>query len=885
MKKILLYSGLFLSFFGQAQTLDTTFNNSGILTSLFSNTKSSESIIHSEMQADGKMVYLGNYYENNSISGGLAGAFIARYNTDGSLDPTFNSCGFRIFTNDNTGTFLISVPTSSFNDIKIQSDGKIVVTNNTYVLRFNSDGSNDNSFGTNGHVQVTYNNSKLHFGTIRIQPDNKIVLNNKSSNTTLVRINSDGSLDTSFDNDGILVLNFGSPFGEEIKDIAVQPDGKLIAAVVTFSFANNYRLITVRLNNNGTKDSSFGTSGSTTPLSVLSYSSNSYVELQADGKILVMGPFSSNYTIARYNTNGTLDATFDTDGIKNISNSSFTGGIKSIKSLPDGKMIVLVTGTATISNNNTDPVFKIFKLNNDGSLDTTFGTNGQFYSATLYSDSNSINLKSDGSLTLNGSFIDYTNYINTTNLLHRLITINLSANGVINNSPIYNLKQNLNEFNGVIEQANGKIIAFYNSNKLFRYNLDGVIDTTFGTNGFIDLSGTYSNKIVQQPDGNFLLYNTNSSTIYRRNSSGILDTTFGTNGTLTITDIGSINKICVTNDNKLFILCTKYSYDLFKLNNNGTTDTSFTADTSVAGRINFYDSSEGETSENMIIQSDNKIIVALTLIGSNNYSVATGFIRFNPNGALDTTFGTSGKVIVQDNAYISPKKMFLLENDSFAVNYMIGTGESKLVKYNTIGSIDPSFTDNSIQNDLYNNSDIITQPDFKIIKTNNSSNKFSMSRFDNITGTLDTTFGTNGIINTSIGLGANINQLSWLQNNSLLASGTTFDGTNESIALARYVNLNLGTLTFTNQNAQSLIYPNPIQEEATFEYSLQNNENVSIEIIDMQGRIVQTILKNKELPQGNYKQNINVSSLVSSGNYILKFSSSKGNESIKIIKK
>ena len=74
-----------------------------------------------------------------------------------------------------------------------------------------------------------------------------------------------------------------------------------------------------------------------------------------------------------------------------------------------------------------------------------------------------------------------------------------------------------------------------------------------------------------------------------------------------------------------------------------------------------------------------------------------------------------------------------------------------------------------------------------------------------------------------------------------------------------------------------------IIEEATFEYSLQNNETISIEIIDMQGKLVQTIVRNKEMTQGDYKQSFNLSN-ISSGNYILKFSSDKGNEAIKIIK-
>ncbi len=892
MKKLLLFALFISSFIGHSQTLDTTFNGTGVVTTLCPNIKSSESIISSEMQPDGKMVYLGKNYKNNIIYGFFDGAFIARYNTDGTLDTTFNSCGFRIFKNNYLVTLGLMTSAYNFYNLKIQSDGKFLVSVDSNLYRFNVDGSYDTTFGINGQVQVSYNNYNLNFQSIKIQSDNKIIL--RSSPETIVRLNSNGTLDTTFGNDGILVLNFGSPWGEKLHAIAIQDDGKLIIVVMTFNYISststqgNFNLITARLNSDGSIDNSFGTNGITSSLGPVNDFPQSQISLQADGKILVavtMYPYT--VTVVRYNIDGSIDATFNTNGIENFNDSNaIDGTVSAIKSLEDGKILVMANGDSGY--NNVNPVFKIYKLNSDGNLDNSFASNGEFYSNPINSDAKSFFLKNDGSIVIAGSFIDLSSNPNDDTFLHRLNKIELSANGLLQNSTIFNLKQNFNEFNGVIEQANGKIIVSCNPNKLVRYNLDGSIDTTFGTNGNIDLSNTFSNKIVKQPDGNFLLYQTNYSKVYRRNSDGTLDTSFGINGELSLPEIGYINTIYPTNNNKLFLLSTDYSYFIQKLNNDGTTDTSFVLDFDTFGqfgRFNFYDDFEGETSENMIIQSDNKIIIAVSLIGSNNGYVATGLIRFNPNGSLDTTFGTNGKIVIQENNFILSKKMCLLENDSFVINFDIGVGETKLYKYNSNGTLDSNFINNGILDDIYSNNDLIVQPDFKILKSTNVNNQFTTARYDNVTGALDTTFGTNGFINTPIGLGSNINQLTWLQNNTLLASGTSFDGTNEVIALARYVNLNLGTLTFTNQNAQSLVYPNPIQEEATFEYTVQNDEIVSIEIIDMQGRIVQTIVKNKELSQGNYKQTINLSNLTTSGNYILKFSSSKGSEAIKIIKK
>ncbi len=875
-----------------SQSLDQTFNANGIITSSVANTRSSESIIYSEMQADGKMVYLGNYYENNSISGGLAGSFIARYNSDGTLDNTFNTCGYRIFKNDYLQSFNISTTAHNFNEFKIQIDGKIIVSIDSYLFRLNIDGSVDTSFGTNGCFAIPFNS---YYIKIRIQPNNnKIVIFGYRSNIIL-RLNSDGTVDNTFDNDGFISTD-GLNLWEGIYDIVIQNDGKIIflgAKVSWVGSTANFYSFTARINDNGDIDNSFGMNGIATPILFNPFYNSNLLNLQYDGKI-VLASMNTNITgvnndlpfVIRYNIDGTLDTTFNNNGMLNI-NATFNQ-INDIRTLPDEKMLLLVNGQI-INNNTYFPVFKIYKLNPDGSFDNSFASNGEFYSDTIYSDAKKINIKNDGSLIVSGSFINYTNNTDDPTLLHRLIDVKLSSSGILENTTIFNLKQNFNEYNGTIEQANGKIITFLNSNKLVRYNADGSIDTTFGINGNIDINNTFSNKIVKQPDGFFLLYQPNSTKIYRRNSDGIIDTSFGVGGELNLVNDGYFNEVHPTSDNKLLVLSTDYSYFIQKFNNNGTVDASFVLNDfdnfGLFGRFNFFDDNEGEIAQNLIIQSDNKIIIAVSLISSISSGFATGLIRLNPNGSLDTTFGTNGKIVIQENNYLLPKKICLLENDSFVINFDIGNGQTKLYKYDNNGTSDINFNNVSIPNDMYNNNDIIIQSDYKILKSTNVNNQFSIVRYDNMIGALDTTFGNNGIINTPIDLGANINQLTWLQNNSLLASGTSFDGTNEGIALARYVNLNLGILNFANQNGSIVIYPNPIHEEATFEYSLENNELVSVEIIDLQGKIVQTVFKNKELPQGNYKQNINVSNLVSSGIYILKFSSSKGSESIKIIKK
>ena len=261
--------------------------------------------------------------------------------------------------------------------------------------------------------------------------------------------------------------------------------------------------------------------------------------------------------------------------------------------------------------------------------------------------------------------------------------------------------------------------------------------------------------------------------------------------------------------------------------------------------------------------------------------------RFYPDGTLDTNFGTNGKLIIQSiNKNTYPKKIDLLENDNLIVSTNIENDNNVLYKLSNNGVLDSNFNNSAINIDSYStNSNFIIQPDLKIIKATRNNNQFNLERYDNITGELDNTFGINGTINTPINVQSNINQITWLQNNTLLASGTTYNGSNGLIALARYTDLNLSNQNFTSTIPTPIVYPNPFLEEFTLEYYLQNSDMVSIEIIDLQGKVVQTILKNKEFSQGSHLQKINSTSALSSGSYILKLSTTKESQSIMILKK
>jgi hypothetical protein len=162
--------------------------------------------------------------------------------------------------------------------------------------------------------------------------------------------------------------------------------------------------------------------------------------------------------------------------------------------------------------------------------------------------------------------------------------------------------------------------------------------------------------------------------------------------------------------------------------------------------------------------------------------------------------------------------------------------------------------------------------------------KFLLIRY-NTNGTVDSNFGTNGIYATTIFNNSGINSLIQLQNGKLLGAGFKNNGTNTVFTLARYTDLDLVTNSFENTTQAIFAHPNPFYDSITFEYQLENVDIVNIELVDLQGRVLHTILKNQLFPMGKYCQVIKNLSSLETGNYLLHYSTSKLSKTIKIIKK
>lgn len=332
------------------------------------------------LQPDGKILVGGYFTEFN----GQAQKDIARLNANGTLDTSLNiGTGFSV---NGTGNVLT---------LALQTDGKILVGGSFYnfngnarnrIVRLNLDGSLDNSFNIGTGFSATVN-------TFTLQPDGKILVGgsfhqyNGQDQKLIARLNTDGSLDTTFTGSAYWVY-------ENIYTIAVQQDGKIIVGGNFTMFNNQYVNRIVRLNADGSIDSTFnigsGFSGGG--------SSVNSVALQSDGKIIAAGTFTkyngqTRNRIVRLNTDGTLDTTFT---IGSGFNGSFI--INNVLVQPDGK--ILVGGSFTTFNGQTRNNF--LRLNANGTLDTTFSI------GTGFNDSvQSMVLQPNGKILAAGIFSQY----------------------------------------------------------------------------------------------------------------------------------------------------------------------------------------------------------------------------------------------------------------------------------------------------------------------------------------------------------------------------------------------------------------------------------------------------------------------------------------------
>ena len=367
--------------------LDPTFGTDGkVLTDFDHSTDIANAVA---VQADGKLVVVGTTYQNNDFSD--EDFAVARYNPDGTLDKTFG-IGGKVQT-DFPG--LAAVASS----VVVQPDGKIVVAGGAFplftflgdfkVVRYNSNGSLDTSFGNGGIVTTSFPEGSYAFD-LALQADGKVIAAGTvfvdfnpgdSSNTdfALARYNPDGTPDATFGDGGQVSTDFLG-MEDDAFSILIQPDGKIVAVGSANDPATFYDFAAVRYLSNGTLDTTFGVAGKVhTDFGDQNFDRARSAALQPDGEIVAAGFAISqnggvqNFAVARYTSNGVLDTSFGTDGMMQIDFGSCCQSANKVLLQPDGKIIAV--GYANTESSDSD--FLLARLTSDGSLDPTFGVDGK----------------------------------------------------------------------------------------------------------------------------------------------------------------------------------------------------------------------------------------------------------------------------------------------------------------------------------------------------------------------------------------------------------------------------------------------------------------------------------------------------------------------------
>jgi serralysin len=315
------------------------------------------------VQADGKILVAGFTFYGGIIETDYDYS-IVRLNADGTLDHSYGTDGRTVINAE--------VAIDQGYTLAVQPDGKLLMLYTTYngssfdfqVTRFTAQGVLDLSFNGTGRADIP---AGVNPGNtyISLNADGTILLTGTAAGSAVVvQLESDGSLDASFGNQGTATI---SSFSVDDAHATVMPGGKLLVGGTVFA-DDSYQYALALINADGSRDMQFGDAGQVVLGDATGLYSDSAVTVQADGKILIAGSGFSDFGLVGLNPDGSFDTTFSGDGRARIDVYGHDAA-GSVTVLADGK--ILVGGESSL-NNNQD--YSVIRLNSDGSLDTSFAS-------------------------------------------------------------------------------------------------------------------------------------------------------------------------------------------------------------------------------------------------------------------------------------------------------------------------------------------------------------------------------------------------------------------------------------------------------------------------------------------------------------------------------
>lgn len=817
-------------------SVDETFGINGFASACFLNQgvgPSTGCVRRIVLQPDGKIVGSGTMFAPNNKSDFM----IARYNSNGSVDTSFGNGGVTQinFTGKSEGPWGLAlqpdgkVVLAGNNSFAVSpTPGAIVIEGDGMVVRFNSNGTLDTGFGNGGLQMVPWTQGRDEIQGVAISSSGKIVVggNTGQGKMGLARLNEDGSFDSSFGSGGKAT----GTQTYKVNAFLYQPDGK----VVLVGTGDSYLTIKVaRFNSEGTTDLGFGSGGTATTTILQSNYANG-AALQADGKIVVAGKtgnwYDTNFDfgVVRFDSSGNLDPSFGNGGKSTIDFFGQYDGASSVAIQPDGRILV---GGFAYENSQSGSIAMARYIGDVVPQSISGRVTGNSAEAlpgvtlTLSgSQTGSTQTDANGDYVFNGIIPggDYT------------VTPSLSGQSFFPTSRTFNNLTGNQVADFTTLAPTPTPTPAPSPTPTPGPHPDGNLDLTFGVGGRVttDFFGSIDSVrgVRVQSDGKIVVagtvFNSSSSDIAvaRYLSDGSLDASFGSGGKVVTDLFGSNdagNALVIQPDGKIIVAGSAYrngtveDFALARYHSNGTLDLSFGASGKVA--TDFFNRSDEVAA--LVLQPDGKIVAAGSAYGGTSFSLSTSndiaIARYNGDGSLDSSFGISGKANIDFSRGYDVGAGVALQSDGKIVvagtQYITSTSaDFLLIRLGSNGALDQSFGANGrVMTDFSGGSDVAldvaVQSDGRIIVAGSAfitatKSDFALARY-NVNGSLDTGFGSNGLVTTDFfGDHERSYAIALQSDGKILLAGQSFSGgTSADFALARFLNsggldLNFGLL-------------------------------------------------------------------------------------------
>jgi uncharacterized delta-60 repeat protein len=801
----------------------------------------------------------------------------------GDPDTSFDSDAFNLTNIENTT-----------NDgqawaMAMQSDGKMVLagyawakTRDFALLRYNANGSLDTSFGIGGKVVTPVGTDDDFARAVAIQPDGKIVVAGYAKvggfeRFAVVRYETDGSLDTTFDGDGKVTTTLGAGNATGFA-VAIQADGAIVVAGRAYN-GSNYDVGVARYLDTGALDTSFSGDGIVMTSIGTSHDFATSVLLQGT-KIVATGKAfmaTDDLLAVRYLSDGTLDTTFDGDGKITVDLGSAAHDLPGQGVLQTNGRI-LISGSVLVGG---DYDFGVVRIGVNGGLDTTFSVDGIQVSDfnVLNNYANAISIRPTGEIVVAG-------YTDNAGVLDVTVARYDPADGSLDTAFSSDgwVRTTVGTGSaiayGVACQDDGKMVAAGYADAAsgydfaaVRYNAGGSLDTTFSSDGKattpVAPNRDYGKAVAIQADGKSVVagytqdFEVYTAALARYDVDGSLDTTFGTGGRVVIqlgTGGSILHAVAIDSSQRIVVAGeawngSNWDFVLARFLSTGEADDSFSGDGKILDAIGAsHDGAYG-----IAIQADGRIVAAGYSYNGTNYDFAV--VRHLTTGAADSSFSgngeatnavlaendvayavaiqSDGKIVLAGNAYNGVDTDFALarylstgvldaagfsggtvttsmgfgNDDAYAVavdssGNIVAAGKSyggastdfAVARYLPSGALDTTFSlDGWLRTDLLGGNiytdtafGVKIQTDGKIVAGGYTagveSSDFAVVRYNDADGSLDTSFSGDGIATLTLG-GQDIPTAMALQVNSrIVLAGYSNQGINgQDFGIARFL--------------------------------------------------------------------------------------------------